>query len=159
MAIDTSLVGRAYPPSPPYEVSLEKVREFADAIGDPNPVYRDPDAARDAGHSAVIAPPTFVTIVNVRSIEAIVADPDVAADYGRMVHADQRFVYHRPVLVGDRLVVTTYVDDVMSRGGNDMLTIRGEITTDDQVRVVTARATLVFRGESAAADGAPKVDA
>lgn len=149
MAIDKSLIGRVYPPSPPYEVSLEKVREFADAIGDPNPVFRDIVAARAAGYRAVIAPPTFVTVINVRSIETIVADPELAADYSRMVHADQRFVHHRPVLVGDRLVVTTHIDDIMTRAGNDMLTVRGEITTVDDERVVTTKATLVFRGDSA----------
>jgi len=56
VALDQSFIGRTYPPASPYEVGAEKIREFADAIGDPNPVYRDADAARAAGHPDVIAP-------------------------------------------------------------------------------------------------------
>ena len=59
MPIDPSYAGRTYPATAPYEVGVEKIREFADAIGDPNPAYRDRDAARALGHPDVIAPPTF----------------------------------------------------------------------------------------------------
>ena len=52
-------MGRTYPPTAVYEVGREKIREFADAIGDPNPVYRDPAVAQDLGHRDVLAPPTF----------------------------------------------------------------------------------------------------
>ena len=48
MALDQSFVGRTYPPTAPYEVGREKIREFAEAIGDPNPAYptRTPPGAR-----------------------------------------------------------------------------------------------------------------
>ena len=58
MALDPSFVGRSYPPTRPYEVGREKIREFAAAIGDANPAYTDPAAARALGHPDVIAPPT-----------------------------------------------------------------------------------------------------
>ena len=48
MPIDPSHAGRTYPPTEPYEVGVEKIREFADAIGDPNPAYRDREAAKPA---------------------------------------------------------------------------------------------------------------
>lgn len=60
MALDQSFVGRSYPPTDPYEVGREKIREFAVAVGDANPVYTDPEAAKAFGHLDVIAPPTFV---------------------------------------------------------------------------------------------------
>ena len=59
MPVDDSLIGRTYPPSRVYEVSREKIREFADAIGDASPLYRDPEAAKAHGYPDVIAPPTF----------------------------------------------------------------------------------------------------
>ena len=151
MAIDQACVGRSYPASGVYEVSREKIREFAEAIGDGSGVYRDPAVARELGHDDVIAPPTFTTIVNVRVIEAIVGDPELGVDYSMMVHADQRFSHRRPVRAGDRLVVVTHIDGVLSRGGIDTLTVRGEVATEDGEAVGTMRATLVFRGAAGAA--------
>jgi acyl dehydratase len=145
MPLDESFKGRTYPPAWVYEVSREKIKEFADSIGDPNPIYRDVEAAQAAGHKDVIAPPTFVTIINLRAIDVIIHDPELGLDYGRMVHAEQSFSYTRPVRAGDRLAVTTYVDDVATRLGNDFLGIRAEINTDEGELVCTARASLVVR--------------
>jgi acyl dehydratase len=149
VALDQSFVGRTYPPDGHYEVSREKIREFADAIGDPNPVYRDVDTAKAAGYPDVIAPPTFVFIINFAAINVIIHDPELGLDYGRMVHGDQSFSYSRPVRAGDRLEVTTYVDDIMFRAGNDFLTVRAEIKTTEGELVVTGRAALVVRGDEA----------
>jgi acyl dehydratase len=145
VALDQSFKGRTYPPGWVYEVSREKIKEFVGAIGDPNPVYADPEAARAAGHKDVIAPPTFLTIINMRAIDVIIHDPELGLDYGRMVHAEQSFSYTRPVRAGDRLTVTTYVDDVSTRLGNDFIGIRAEINTDEGELVCTARAALVVR--------------
>ena len=148
MSLDQSFKGRSYPPSWVYEVSREKIKEFADSIGDANPVYSNAEAARAAGHKDVIAPPTFVTLVNLRAIDVIIHDPELGLDYGRMVHAEQTFSYTRPVRAGDRLTVTAYVDDVTTRLGNDFLAIRAEINTDEGELVCTARASLVVRSTS-----------
>jgi acyl dehydratase len=148
MALDQSFKGRSYPPTWVYEVSREKIKEFADSIGDANPVYHDAAAAQAAGHPDVIAPPTFVTIVNLRAIDVIIHDPELGLDYGRMVHADQSFSYTRPLRAGDRLTVTSYVDDVATRLGNDFLGIRAEINTEEGELVCTARASLVVRRAS-----------
>ena len=145
MALDRSFVGRTYPPAWVYEVGREKIKEFADAIGDLNPVYRDPEAARAAGYKDVIAPPTFVTIINLRAIDVIIHDPELGLDYGRMVHGEQTFRYTRPLQAGDRLTVTTTVADIMTRAGSDFLTVRADVTTEDGELVVTANALLVVR--------------
>ncbi|TVT52616.1 MaoC family dehydratase [Amycolatopsis rhizosphaerae] len=149
MALDQSFIGRSYPPASTYEVGREKIREFADAIGDDNPVYCDPEAARAAGHPDVIAPPTFLTVINLAAINTIVADPELGLDYSRMVHGDQSFQYTRPVHAGDQLRLTTHVEDIMARAGNDFLTVRAEITDADGEPVCTTRAQLVVRGEGA----------
>jgi acyl dehydratase len=148
LALDPAFVGHAYPPSEAFEVGRQKIREFAEAIGDPNPLYRDPAAAEAAGYPDVIAPPTFATIMFGRySMESIVGDPNLGVDYGRLVHGDMTFDYERPVTAGDRLVVTTHIADIMRRAGNDFLTLRAEIDSADGSRVVTAHAQLVIRGD------------
>jgi len=147
VALDQSFVGRSYPPVGVYEVSREKIAEFARAIGDANPIYTDVEAAKAAGYPDVIAPPTFSTILNIQAIETLVADPELGFSYDRMVHGDQRFTFARPLRAGDRLQVTTHIDRVQTRMGNDLLDVRAEITTVDGEYVATARAQLVSRGE------------
>jgi acyl dehydratase len=145
--LDPSFEGRTYPPVGSYEVSREKIAEFASAIGDDSALYRDPDAARATGYPDVIAPPTFLTVINLAAINAIVADPELGLDYARMVHGDQQFTHTRPAHAGDRLELTTHIEDIMNRAGNDFLTVRAEITDSDGEHVCTTRAQLVVRGE------------
>lgn len=146
MALDQSYIGREYPPSAPYEVSAEKIGEFADAVGEHSALCHDRDAARAAGYPDVIAPPTFLTLVNMQAIDAIISDPALGLDYSRMVHGSQHFTLHRPVHAGDRVVVTSYVDDVTARAGNDFLTVRAEFATEHGDPIGTGKAQLVVRG-------------
>jgi acyl dehydratase len=152
--LDQSFVGRSYPPSEPYEVGREKIREFADAVGDSDPVYRDAEAAKAAGHPDVIAPPTFPTIITLRAQRVLVQDPDLGLDYSRVVHGEQSFEYHRPIRAGDRLVATVHVDGIRSAAGNDILATRAELTTESGEPVVTAKATIVSRGTAGSGDTA-----
>jgi acyl dehydratase len=148
MALDPELVGRSYPRSPVYEVGRAKIAEFAAALGDPDPVYRDPEAARAHGHPDVIAPPTFAIVVSLGAANVVLDDPDVELDYSRVVHGEQRFTHHRPIRAGDRLVATTTVENVRTVAGNDMLTTRVELATEDGEAVCTAVSMLVARGAS-----------
>lgn len=146
MALDQSFVGRSYPPTPPYEVGREKIREFAEAIGDDNPAYTDPAAARELGHPDVIAPPTFVFAITFRAARQVTQDPQLGLDYDRVVHGDQKFSYTRPVRAGDRLTVTSTIESIRSMAGNDILDVRGEVHDESGEHVVTAHSKLVARG-------------
>jgi acyl dehydratase len=146
MALDRELVGRSYPPSAVYEVGRAKIAEFAAALGDPDPAYRDPAAARALGHPDVIAPPTFAIVVSLGAANVVLGDPDVHLDYSRVVHGEQRFTHHRPIRAGDRLVATTTIENVRSVAGNDLLTTRVDLATEDGEAVCTATAMLVARG-------------
>lgn len=149
MPLDQSYVGRSYPPSPPYEVGREKIREFADALGETSPLHRDPEAARAAGYRDVIAPPTFAIIVSMKVNDLLIEDRELGLDYNRVVHGDQAFVHHRPIVAGDRLTTSLHVDGITTRMGNDMLALRAEVTTEDGEPVTTGRCTLIVRGEGA----------
>nr|BFD83272.1 MaoC family dehydratase N-terminal domain-containing protein [Streptomyces sp. Xyl84] len=145
MALDQSFVGRSYPPTAPYEVGREKIREFAQAVGDANPAYTDPEAARALGHPDVIAPPTFVFLITYRAAGEVVQDPRLGLDYSRVVHGDQKFAYKRPVRAGDRLTVTSTIEAVKTMAGSDILDIRGEVHDAAGEHVVTAWMKLVAR--------------
>ena len=146
MALDLELVGRSYPPSAVYEVGRAKIAEFATAVGADDPVHRDVEAARAAGHPDVVAPPTFAIVVSLEAAFVVLGDPDVSLDYSRVVHGEQKFTHHRPIRAGDRLVATTTIDAVRSVAGNDLLTTRVDLATEDGEAVCTATSMLVGRG-------------
>ena len=149
MALDPALVGRSYPPSAVYEVGRQKIAEFADAIGAADAVHRDAEAARTAGYPDVIAPPTFAIAVSLEAAMVVLDDPDVAIDYSRVVHGEQKFTHHRPIRAGDRLVATTTIDAARTVAGNDLLTARVELATEGGEPVCTSTSMLVARGEDA----------
>jgi acyl dehydratase len=147
MPLDPSFVGRSYPPTRPYEVGREKIREFAVAVGADHPAHHDPDAARALGHPDLVAPPTFPIVMSMAAGNQVIDDPALGLDYSRVVHGDQRFSYVRPVYAGDRLTCVCTVEEIISRGGHEFVTTRTDIATEDGEPVVTVWAKLVARGE------------
>ena len=146
MPLDPSFVGRSWPPTAPYLVGREKIREFATAIGATDAEYHDPEAARAIGYADVVAPPTFPVVVTMAASRQIITDPALGIDYSRVVHGDQKFAYTRPVVAGDALVCVNTVEDITSRSGHDFLTTRTDVTTEDGEPVLTAWSKLVQRG-------------
>jgi acyl dehydratase len=147
MAINPDLTGRIYPASPVYEVGREKIAEFATAVGSDDPVHFQPDAARALGHPDVIAPPTFAVIIAQRVEAQVLADLDSGIDFSRLVHGEEHFVQHRPIVAGDRLVAVLHVDRAREAGGHGLLSTRVEISTEGGEPVSTVRSTAVIRGE------------
>lgn len=145
MPLDPSFVGRSYPPTAPYQVGREKIREFAAAIGDANPAYTDVDAARALGHPDLVAPPTFAIVLSMSAAHQVVKDPALGLDYTRVVHGDQRFTYTRPIFAGDELSVIVTVEKIRSMAGSDIITTRGDIVTPSGEAVCSAYSTLVAR--------------
>ena len=94
----------------------------------------------------MIAPPTFAIVLAMGCAHQVVDDPEANIDYSRVVHGEERFAHHRPIVAGDRLVPTLHVVSVRRAGGHDMLTTRVEIADSDGLPVSTATATLVVRG-------------
>lgn len=144
---DESYVGRSLPTAGPFQVGREKIREFAEAIGAGDAAYHDPEAARALGHPDVVAPPTFPIVVTAATTRQLIDDPGLGLDFSRVVHADQRFAYARPVSAGDELVCVSTIEEITSRGGHNFLSTRTEVATSAGVPVVTAWARLVVRGE------------
>jgi acyl dehydratase len=129
-------------PGTPYEVSRVKIMEFAEAIGDPNPVYRDLAAARLAGYCHVIAPPTFAVVVALPA--SIAAAREVFAGTGPpiIVHVEQRFDYTRPIQAGDVLDAESVVTSIREVRGTMMITTRTEIGAVGGEHLCVASMTL-----------------
>jgi acyl dehydratase len=139
----------------PYEVSRLKIMEYAQAIGDPNPVYRDLDAARQAGHPDVIAPPAFAVVVALPASIAAVRDAVPGTGSPVIVHVEQRFEYARPIRAGDVLHAESEVTGIRELRGTTMVTTRTEIRAADGEQICSAWATLAKLPGAAGNDPPP----
>ena len=146
MGINRDFIGRTYPPTEPYEVSRVKIAEFANAIGDFNPLYRDRDAAQGAGHRDVLAPPTFPIVISMAGSAQAVMDPGLGINYAMVVHGEQRFSYSRPLYAGDVVTCQSTISEIREARSNMLLTTQTEIKTVDGEHVCTAYSTIVERG-------------
>lgn len=147
MAINPELQGKTYPTTEPYSVGREKIREFAHAVKAQHPAHFSVETARELGYNDLLAPPTFAIIVAQRAEALMVGDPDSGIDFSRVVHADERFTHHRPIVAGDELVATLTVDTVRAMGGGALVSSRAEIETVAGEKVATAVSSLLVRGE------------
>jgi acyl dehydratase len=146
MAINRDFLNHTFPASEPYEISRVKIREFADAIGDPSPVFRDPAAAQAAGYPDVIAPPTFPIVITAAAGNRAATDPELGINYAMVVHGEQSFSYARPLVAGDVVTTQSTITDIRDAGRNTLLTNKTEFRTLDGELVCTAHSTLVERG-------------
>ena len=144
---DVGFAGTEYPATAPYAVGREKLREFAAAVGAQHPAHHDIEVARGLGYPDLVAPATFAVVVAQAAEAQYVQDPAARIDYSRVVHADERFTHHRPIIAGDELVTVLHVDGVVHRAGIAMVTTRCEIATTQGEPVSTVVSTLAVRGE------------
>src|ERR1700761_1648121 len=123
MAVNTEAIGKTFPPST-YAVGREKIREYAYAVGETNPLYVDVDAARAAGYADVVAPPMFAVVYAGRAITPALFDPEVGIDFPNMLHAGQEFEWGPLVVAGDEVTTTMTVAEIEERGGMGFYVLR-----------------------------------
>jgi acyl dehydratase len=144
LAPKSDAVGKTYPPTS-YAVGREKVREFAAAVGEENPLHHDLDAAREAGYADVVAPPMFAVVFGGRAMAPALFDPDVGIDFSRMVHGGQEFVWGPPVVAGDEIATEVEVKDVAERGGLQFFVFESRSTNQNGETVCTGTWTNIVR--------------
>jgi acyl dehydratase len=114
--VNASAVGKRYPPAV-YAVGREKIREYASAVGETNPLHLDVAAARAAGHADVVAPPMFAVVYQAPAVMPGIFDPEVGIDFAMMVHSGQDFRWERLVVAGDELTTEASVTSIEEKGG------------------------------------------
>jgi acyl dehydratase len=145
MAANPSAVGKTYPPTT-YAVGREKIREYASAVGETNPLYFDVDAARAAGYADVVAPPMFAVVYGARAVGPAIVDPDVGIDFARMLHAGQEFVWGPLVVAGDEITTTATVKDISERGGMNFFVFETVSQNQNGDTVCTGTWSQIVRG-------------
>jgi acyl dehydratase len=144
--VTSAAVGRTFAPVT-YAVGREKVREYALAVGETNPLHLDPDAARAAGHADVVAPPMFAVVYTSPAVGPAFFDPDVGMDFARMVHGAQEFAWGPLVVAGDEITTEVEVADIAERGGMGFYVFESRSDNQDGARVCTGTWTCIVRGD------------
>lgn len=147
MPLNLEAQGQAFVTSQTYLVGREKLREFARAVGETSSVCHDVAAAKSAGYSDVVASVTFPIAITLEIVGDFVTDPKVGLDWSRVVHGEQRFSSLRPIVAGDELSVATEIESIKSMAGNDMISVRSDLSALDGALVSQVWTTLVARGE------------
>lgn len=147
----TALRGRRFPAADA-AVDAQGIREFAQAIGDENPLYRDVRAAQAAGYHDIVAPPTYAFILKYKVSPAndVLAELGVHEVAGKLLHAEQSFDYHAPICAGDRLRFEEHVEQVYEKRGGALVffVLETAVTNQDKIRVATIRHTEVLRTDA-----------
>jgi acyl dehydratase len=145
MPVDTAAIGKTYAPVT-YAVGREKIREYAAAVGETNPLHHDLEAARAAGHADLVAPPMFVVVFAGRSVVPAVFDPEVGINFAMMVHGGQEFEWGPPVVAGDEITTTVSVKDISERGGLGYYVFESVSTNQRGEQVCRGIWTNIVRG-------------
>jgi acyl dehydratase len=144
MAIKTELKGKSHPPVE-YEVGREKIREYARAVGETNPVHLDPEAARAAGFRNVVAPPMFCVVYSAPAMGPAVLDPELGINLMMMVHGSQQFEWGEPVVAGDTITTKVTVKDLYEKDAKEFYVWESESTNQDGATVVKGTWTNIVR--------------
>ncbi len=140
-----SAIGKTYDPVS-YAVGREKVREYASAVGETNPLYFDVEAARSAGYADVVAPPMFAVVYAARAVGPALFDPEVGIDFAHMLHAGQEFIWGPPVVAGDEITTTASVKDISERAGMSFFVFESVSENQRGEVVCTGTWTNLVRG-------------
>jgi acyl dehydratase len=145
MPLNQELKGKEYQ-EVEFVVERDRVAQFDDAIGEDAPVFRDPQTAKEMGYDEQLAPPTFVTAMQIMTSGQVVLDQELGLNYSLVVHGEQEYEWLRPVKVGEKLRATPRIADIYARGPNEFLVIEADIKDQSGETVVIARSTLLSRG-------------
>jgi len=144
------IIGSHYRAPDYFQVGREKIREFALAVKDDHCLHYSEADAADAGYPSLVASLTFLAVAGRRVQLEIFTKFDVPINIARVIHRDQKFRFHRPILAHDKLYFDTYLDSVIESHGTVLAEIRSEVTDAEGKPVVTSVVTML--GEAAHQD-------
>jgi acyl dehydratase len=142
--VDTANVGKTYDPAT-FEVGADRIRQYADAVHEDNPVYHDAEAARQAGFRDLVAPPMFAVVYS-----ALAMGPAIVETIGdalpRMVHGGQEFVWGEPVCAGDTITTEASVKEIYEQDGKGFYVFESTSRNQEGAETVRAIWTNIVRG-------------
>ena len=144
MPVNTKAIGKSFAPTH-YAVGREKIKEYALAVGETNPVHLDVQAARDAGHARRRARCSRSSTALPRSGPALF-DPEVELNFALMVHGGQEFEWGPVVVAGDEIETVASVKDIYERDGRGYYVFESLSTNQRGEQVCRGTWTNIVRG-------------
>jgi len=145
MAISTDAVGKTYAPAT-YAVGREKIREYALAVGERNPLHLDVAHARRKGYRDLVAPPMFCVVYCGPALGPVMFDPEVGIDFARLLHSAQEFRWGPLVVAGDEIATTMTVKDISARGEMGFYTFESVSSNQSGATVCVGTWSNIVRG-------------
>ena len=145
MPVNTKAIGKTYEPVL-YAVGREKIKEYARAVGETNPLHLDVEAARAAGYADVVAPPMFAVVYSAPSVGPPIFDPEIELNFAMMVHGGQEFVWGPPVVAGDEIATTASVKAIYEEKGRGFYVFESISTNQRGEQVCRGTWTNIVRG-------------
>ena len=145
MPVEASAKGKTYPPYV-YEVGKEKIREYAQAVGEDSPIYFEREAATAEGFRDLPAPPMFAVVYSRGAMSTALFDPEVGIDFSMLVHGGQEFVWGEPVCAGDTISTTVEVKDIYEKGSMKFYVFESTSVNQDGQEVVRGTWSNIVRG-------------
>jgi acyl dehydratase len=135
--------GKKYEPAT-FEVDAERIRQYAEAVHEDNPVYHDPEAAKEAGFRDVVAPPMFAVVYSAPAMGPPIFET-IGENLPRMVHGGQEFVWGEPVCAGDTITTEATVKDVSEKDGKTFYVFESVSKNQEGQETVRASWTNIVR--------------
>lgn len=145
MPVDTKFIGREYKPVT-YVIGQEKIKEYAQAVGDLNPLYIDPEFAKKSKYGSVIAPPMFVVVFARDVLVNLFSDGELKLDMFRLVHGEQEFDFHKIVKANDTIKTLAKIKNIFQKSNNDFVELETKSYNQNNELVVEGFWTFIIRG-------------
>lgn len=148
MAIAEEIIGTHYHYPDKFVVGREKMREYAKAVKEEDPIFFDEAVAAEHGYDSLPAVLTFVAVAGRRVQMEMFKRFDVGINLARVIHRDQKFKFHRPLVAGDELYFDSYLDAVTESHGAVIAELRAEVTDANGAPVITSVVTMFGEAQS-----------
>lgn len=126
-----------------YELSREKIKEYAEALGDEQPYYLDESAAEQAGLGGIVAPPTAVSILVLKPVEKLLAKAEIPTD--GLLHGEQEYNWFQPLRPGT-YTMTASIERFLTRSTMAFLYVTAAIVDDAGEAVAEGKSNFIIRG-------------
>jgi acyl dehydratase len=145
MPVEDKAVGKEWGPET-FEVEADRIRAYADAVGETGAVHQNPEVAKEAGFRDVVAPPMFAVVYSAPAMGQAILDPEVGINFAAMVHGGQAFDWGEPVCAGDQITTTATCKEIYERDGKGFYVFETTSTNQEGAEVVRATWTNIVRG-------------
>ena len=145
MPVDTKFIGKEYPDIQ-YAVGQEKIKEYATAVGDLNPLYIDVSFAKKSKYGCVIAPPMFVVVYAQDMFNHVFLDKELNLNMPRLVHGEQEFNFHKIVKSNDTITTKSKIKNIFEKSKNNFVQVETKSYNQNNELVTEGLWTFVIRG-------------